>query len=140
MRRLLYSFISILFTVLVSACQEEYIDNPYGGLSGEGISFGIYKSNISLTPNSRTLLQVDTLVLPSESMDGTFGVSVITKEQENSLQSRGIQISSKESLTEFDVSAFYYKKGSTVAELYLKVNLILESLLSTLRFNIGTEN
>ena len=121
MKQMFYTLFGILLTFFVSACQEdEYIDQPYGGLSGEGICFGISKGNISWSPDSRTLLKADTLVLPCESMDERFGVSVITREQENSLQSRGVQITSKESLDGFRVSAFYYREGAQTAESYFE--------------------
>ena len=122
MKQIFYILFSVLLTLLITTCQEdEYIENSYGGgLSGKGISFGVSKDIAFGNPYSRTLLQADTIVLPCESMDATFGVRVITKQKESSLQSRGVQIISKESLTEFDVSAFYYKKGSTSAELYFE--------------------
>ena len=118
MKPILFGF---LFSFLVSACHEdEFMNNPYGNLSKEGICFGVSKGAVSWKPDSRALLEVDTIVLASESMDVTFGMSVVVKEQESTLQSRGMQTTSKESLTEFDVSAFYYKAGAATAELYFE--------------------
>lgn len=109
----------ILLWGFTSCNDGEVINDPYGGLSGEGICFGVPKDVSSWEPDSRTLLSGNTTTLPCQSTDETFGVSLIVKEQNTSFcseASRGTQVISKDLLKEFDVAAFYYKEGVTVAE------------------------
>ena len=113
---------SCLMLILFSACSEEEImSTPNGQLSSEEICFGVSKDASSWEPDSRALSTNESRALPCESEDPTFGVSVETKWRDtpnNSPQSRGAQFTADSTLTQFDVTAFYYEENATTAETF----------------------
>lgn len=113
---------SCLMLILFSACSEEEImSTPNEQLSSEEICFGVSKDASSWEPDSRALSTNESRALPCESEDPTFGVSVETKWRDtpnNSPQSRGAQFTTDSTLTQFDVTAFYYEENATTAETF----------------------
>ena len=120
----IYSIVGLwCISFIISCNDDDSIDNPYGGLSGEGISFGVSKDASSWEPDSRALQSLDSIALPCISDDETFGMSVVVREKAVPL-SRGTQFTQSDSLKAFDVAAYYYEESNTEAELFFleKVN------------------
>lgn len=122
-------FIAVLCCIaFFASCSDDMpIDNPYGGMSGEGISFGVSKDASSWEPDSRALQPTDSIALPCISNDKTFGVSVMVNEKQSpdfNTLNRGTQFTSADTLTAFDVAAYRYKDNDKNTQLYFteKVN------------------
>lgn len=114
------SLASLLFCCIFASCSEdEMMSNPFGELSGERICFGVSGNIDSWESDARALPQPHTTLLPCESTDKSFGVSLVVEEQSRTftnVASRGTQVT--ETFDDFNVAAYYYAEGATDATLF----------------------
>lgn len=124
-----FSILNVIFSIVLLwgtsfwvSCNEDFvIDTPNEQLSREGICFGVSKDASSWKPDSRAFSKDESKTLTCYSNDPTFGVSVETNWRDtpaNSFQSRGAQFTADSTLTQFEVTAFYYEENATTAETF----------------------
>lgn len=109
-----------LMLLFFFACSEEEIVSDVQ-LDHEEICFGVSRNINSRKPDSRALPIDEKRVVPCDSQDPTFEVCVETQWRDTAgllPQSRGIQFHADSTLSQFDVTAFYYEEGASVASTF----------------------
>ena len=115
------AFSGLLLLLLFACSDEEIMSTPNGQLSSEEICFGVSKDASSWEPDSRAFSKDESKTLTCYSNDPAFGASVETNWRDtpaNSFQSRGAQFTADSTLTQFEVTAFYYEENATIAETF----------------------
>jgi len=106
-----------VIVILASCIENEIFQNTMGNPSDKCISFGVSKDANSWKPYSRALKENTFFNMSSESRDATFNVDVEIVEKEKS-HTRGMQVTEASEVKEFDVAAYYYGEGESIAQAF----------------------